>query len=107
MLRNEAEYQKRALRHPVRLDAYARREGEEVFRVLITQMAYGGCQILCTEKFTVGDRLILSLPRMGEITGQVRWTAGDKSGFAFDFAERSADQRSSSIAHARLRKLTT
>ena len=103
MPRNEAEWNERAERHPVALDAYARRGGEDVIRVRVSEISFGGCQLVSAKDFEVGDDLILTLPRMGEVTGQVRWIAGDKVGVAFVYIERTAAPRRSGGVRLKLR----
>ena len=44
-----------------------------------------GCQIrIADARPKVGQRLRLRLESMGQITGTVRWSVGDRAGFEFD-----------------------
>ena len=44
-----------------------------------------GCQIrIADARAKVGQRLRLRLESMGQITGTVRWSVGDRAGFEFD-----------------------
>ena len=97
MQRDVTDWSKRPPRRGVSLSAAAQREDGNVFRVLIREMSYGGCQLICGEDLAIGETIVLSVSGMGEIRAQVRWIADEKTGLAFVLEERVLDQRRARI----------
>lgn len=89
MNRPSSEWQARSPRHGVNLTAAGRPEGGSAFRVRITDISYDGCQIVSDEPLSVGERIFVIVPRMGEITAEVVWMKGERIGLSFVLEERS------------------
>jgi hypothetical protein len=51
--------------------------------VKLTNLTDQGCRIDADHKFHIGERLILALPRMGQIKAQVRWALPGSAGARF------------------------
>lgn len=79
MERQPIDWMCRELRRKVSIvGAAVKKDGRQV-RVLLTDISYAGCQILSNERLCRGDRLVIRLPNMGDVSGQVRWVSGDNT----------------------------
>lgn len=58
-------------------------------QVLVRDLSYKGCKLLCAKIVKVGDTIKLTVPGLGTIDAQVRWTADDKAGLSFLLGIRS------------------
>jgi hypothetical protein len=80
-------------RRDVNVVAVAVRADGSSETVRIRNMSYEGCMLEADAVFSVGEKLTLALPRMGEIRTQVRWTAADgRTGLRFLAEEIVADE---------------
>ena len=51
--------------------------------VLVSDLSYRGCKLLCGKRLKVGDPVTLTVPGLGSLDAQAKWTAGDKAGISF------------------------
>ena len=58
----------------------ARADGRE-FDSVVSDLSLDGCCI--TGRFAIAETLTVTLPRIGRLTGQVRWSIGNRSGLRF------------------------
>jgi len=73
----------RRIRHPVEIDAVLHRNDGSKSPVKLTNFSDQGCRIESDEKLRVGERLAIAIPRMGQVTAQVRWSATGSAGARF------------------------
>lgn len=66
--------------------------------VRLTDISYEGCQVETDAMLPIGEKLKLALPRLGDISAQVRWALPGKAGMRFLLEESLADDRRSRIA---------
>jgi hypothetical protein len=55
---------------------------------VVSDLSLEGCCV--TGRFPIGDTLTVTLPRIGTLTGQVRWSLGNRSGIRFARASERA-----------------
>jgi hypothetical protein len=60
----------------------SRFDGSKV-RVRVLNISYEGCQLETEKMMLVGERVKLSLPGLGEILAEVRWTTRGRAGARF------------------------
>lgn len=70
-------------RHPVEIDAVVHRTDGRKHSVKLTNFSDEGCRIEMAGEFHIGERLQISIPRMGYIKAQVRWLLPDSAGARF------------------------
>jgi len=79
---------KRAERHDVELPAVAYRADGTTFGVTLRNMSYNGCLLVADAAFTIGEKLRLAVPLMGEMRAQVRWASNEgRAGACFVLEE--------------------
>lgn len=83
MERDQSEWRKRDGRRNVSLGGAAYREDGRSHRVLVTNIAYNGCHLICEGSLGVGETLKLIVPGMGTVNAQVRWTKEERAGLRF------------------------
>lgn len=69
-------------RHAVRLVAQVARGDGEAMPIEVTNLSLDGCCL--TGAFLIGERLTLTIPQVGRLTGQVRWAVLDQAGVRFE-----------------------
>ena len=83
----------RGLRRGVELAAMAYRHDGSSLSVKLRNISYDGCQLEAESVLSIGEKITLALPRMGEIKAQVRWaTADGMAGARFVIDEVLAQQ---------------
>jgi hypothetical protein len=70
-------------RLPVEIDATVVHADGGKVPVKLTNLTDQGCRIDADHQFQIGERLILALPRMGQIKAQVRWALPGSAGARF------------------------
>jgi hypothetical protein len=71
----------RRLRHEVALDAEIYHPDGHRTTVRIDNLSLDGC---CVQDWLrIGDRVDLDIPRVGRVSGQVRWAFGGRAGIRF------------------------
>jgi len=71
-------------RRGVDVPAMAYRADGSSLAVKLGNISYDGCQLEADTIFSIGEKVTLALPRMGEVKAQIRWAAQDgKAGARF------------------------
>ena len=70
-------------RHPVAIDAVVHRTDGSKAPVLLTNLSDEGCRIEAEGLFTIGERVQIAIPRMGQVKAQVRWALDGSAGAKF------------------------
>ena len=52
-------------------------------RVLVSNLSYEGCNLLCGQRLIVGEMVKVAVPGLSTVEAQVRWTADEKAGLSF------------------------
>lgn len=74
----------RNARHDVDLEAVALRADGTSLPVKLRNISYDGCLLEAEVVLSIGEKVVLSLPRMGEVKSQIRWATMDgKAGARF------------------------
>jgi hypothetical protein len=68
---------KREDRRDVDVVAVAVRPDGTSQSVRLRNMSYEGCLMEAETSYSIGEKITLALPRMGEIRTQIRWTTAD------------------------------
>lgn len=71
----------RRARHPVCLDARLTRADGTTSANVVSDLSLDGCCV--TGVYRIGEAVTLHVPRIGTLTGQVRWSIGNRSGVRF------------------------
>jgi PilZ domain-containing protein len=70
-------------RHPVVIDAVVHRTDGSKSAVKLTDFSDQGCRIEAEDEFRIGERLQITIPRMGHMKAQVRWCVPGSAGARF------------------------
>lgn len=70
-------------RHHVEIDAVVHRTDGSKQPVKLSNLSDEGCRIDCDSGFSIGERLQIAIPRMGQIKAQVRWALPGSAGARF------------------------
>ena len=82
------EWVERAQRHRLDTPALAIRADGSSLSVRLRDISYDGCRLEGDTVLSVGEKITLALPRMGEVKAQVRWVLADgKAGTRFVLEE--------------------
>ena len=73
----------RSERRPVRVTAIASLPDGGEISVRLTDISNEGCKLETDDHLPIGSRITLDLPRLGEITAQVRWSLPGRAGIRF------------------------
>lgn len=85
-------FQQRGLRHSVRLDASVRRGNGADVAVVVTDLSLDGCCLI--GQFQIGEQVTVKIPKVGSLTGEVRWAFMGRAGVRFESkAQRKLDER--------------
>ena len=85
-------FRERGLRHSVRLDAsVVRGDGKEV-ATIVTDLSLDGCCLIGA--FSIGERLVVKIPKVGSLAAEVRWAFMGRAGARFlSETKRKLDDR--------------
>ena len=72
----------RRRRHAVRLDAQVTREDGSGSDAVVTDLSLDGCCLIGS--FRIGERLVVTVPKIGPLKGQVRWAFLGRAGVRFE-----------------------
>lgn len=81
----------RRRRHAVRLDAVVTRLDGTELTAIVTDLSLDGCCL--TGSFRIGERVRVKVPRIGTMTGEVRWAFLGRAGLRF-LTAREREQES-------------
>lgn len=70
-------------RNAVELDAVLHRVDGSHAPVKLTNLSEEGCRIESADHLQIGERLAISIPRLGELKAQVRWALDGSAGAKF------------------------
>ena len=87
-------------RRRVKLEASVRLPGRQPVPVTILDLTYEGCKIAAPVQLLVGDKLQLTVPKLGVLESEVRWYANGRAGLRFLHADPSPLETSSKQARA-------
>ena len=93
MKREPIDWKSRHQRQPANGVALARAGSGSQFRLLLLNISYEGCQVLCEQPVTQGETLTVSVRGKGEMPAQVRWVDGDKAGLRFLYDDSAVELR--------------
>ena len=88
-------WRERGDRRLVNVSAVAYLSDGSAISVHLTNISYEGCQVELEEMLPIGEKLKLALPRLGEISAQVRWSLPGRAGLHFLLEEGIAGERRS------------
>jgi hypothetical protein len=75
-------------RNPVEIDAVVQRDDGTRAEVRLSDLTDEGCRIQTDDHFRIGEQLQIAIPRLGQLSAQVRWALPGSAGARF-LAERN------------------
>jgi hypothetical protein len=73
----------RRVRFPVEIEAVVHCGDGTKFEARVSNFSDQGCRIETSRNLHIGERLQISMPRMGDIKAQVRWSLPGAAGTRF------------------------
>lgn len=70
-------------RHPVEVDAVVHRDDGTKAKVRLVNFSSEGCRIEAASDLRIGERVRIAIPRMGQMSAQVRWALLGSAGAKF------------------------
>lgn len=70
-------------RHPVTVEAVIHRADGSIASVKLTNVSDEGCRIETGDDLTIGERLQVAIPGVGQVKAQVRWALAGSAGAQF------------------------
>lgn len=70
-------------RHPVTVEAVIHRADGSITSVKLTNVSDEGCRIETGDDLTIGERLQVAIPGVGQVKAQVRWALAGSAGAQF------------------------
>jgi len=80
----DEDWPERRHRHDVELSAEVHYPDGHTSQAAVSNLSLDGCRL--TGWFRIGDRLELTIPKIGRVRGQVRWAVGGHAGIRFERA---------------------
>lgn len=93
MEREQQDWFSRAARRQVSLTGTATRADGNSLRVLVSNLSYEGCKLFCEKPLNMGEVISLTMPGLGTMSAQVRWTAEEKAGLSFLLGKSIKEER--------------
>ena len=93
MDREQIDWLNREGRRKASLTGIACREDGSRLRVVVTNLSYQGCHLFAEDPICQGETFDLTVPSMGAVKAQVRWSDGESAGVRFLVGESAAEQR--------------
>ena len=78
---NSDDWPNRGQRHRVQLEAELIQTDGSKSQTIVSDLSLDGCRIVGW--FRIGDPVLLKLPRIGEVRGEVRWALNGSAGVRF------------------------
>lgn len=78
---DRSDWPDRRPRHKVQLEAELVQANGTAMGTIVSDLSLEGCRILGW--FQIGDQVRLRIPRIGIVTGQVRWAMNGRAGVRF------------------------
>jgi hypothetical protein len=70
-------------RHPVEIDAVVQRDDGSRAEVRLRDLTDEGCRIETDDHFRIGEQVQIAIPRLGQLSAQVRWALPGSAGARF------------------------
>ena len=70
-------------RHPVEIDAVVQRDDGSRAEVRLSDLTEEGCRIETDDHFRIGEQVQIAIPRLGQLSAQVRWALPGSAGARF------------------------
>jgi hypothetical protein len=70
-------------RNPVEIDAIVQRDDGSRAEVRLSDLTDEGCRIETDDHFRIGEQLQIAIPRLGQLSAQVRWALPGSAGARF------------------------
>ncbi|HEX8938044.1 MAG TPA: PilZ domain-containing protein [Sphingomicrobium sp.] len=70
-------------RHPIAVEAVVHRADGSTATVKLTNVSDEGCRIETGDDLTIGERLQVTIPGVGQVKAQVRWAFAGSAGAQF------------------------
>jgi hypothetical protein len=70
-------------RNPVEIDAVVQRDDGSRAEVRLSDLTDEGCRIETDDHFRIGEQLQIAIPRLGQLSAQVRWSLPGSAGARF------------------------
>jgi len=70
-------------RNPVEIDAVVQRDDGSRAEVRLSDLTDEGCRIETHDHFRIGEQLQIAIPRLGQLSAQVRWALPGSAGARF------------------------
>ena len=70
-------------RHEVEIDAVVHHTDGSKSPVKLSNFSDEGCRIQSERHFSIGERVRIAIPRMGQVKSQVRWALPGSAGVRF------------------------
>jgi hypothetical protein len=93
MEREQQDWLSRAARRNVSLTGSARRADGSNLRLLVSNLSYEGCTVFSEKRLLMGEVVKVTVPGLGMLDAQVRWTAEDKAGLSFLLGKSVQEER--------------
>ena len=93
MEREQIDWLNREGRRKASLTGTACREDGSRIRIVVTNLSYRGCHLFSQDPMYQGETFDLTVPSMGAVKVQVRWSDGSSAGVRFLVGESAAEQR--------------
>jgi len=77
------EWVKRKSRYPVEVEGLIFRADGRKSSARLKDLSDDGCRMETARLFAVGERILISIPRMGMIKAKIQWIAPDEAGAKF------------------------
>jgi hypothetical protein len=70
-------------RNPVEIDAVVQRDDGSRAEVRLSDLTEDGCRIETDDHFRIGEQVQIAIPRLGQLSAQVRWALPGSAGARF------------------------
>jgi hypothetical protein len=70
-------------RNPVEIDAVVQRDDGSRAEVRLSDLTEEGCRIETDDHFRIGEQVQIAIPRLGQLSAQVRWALPGSAGARF------------------------
>ena len=70
-------------RNPVEIDAVVQRDDGSKAEVRLSDLTDEGCRIETDDHLRIGEQLQIAIPRLGQLSAQVRWALPGSAGARF------------------------
>jgi PilZ domain len=93
MEREQRDWLSRSARRRVSFAGTATRADGSSLRVLVSNLSYEGCNLLCDKRLDRGEIVDVTVPGLGTMSAQVRWIAEERAGLSFLLGKSMQEER--------------